>query len=262
MDQRTPSTRISKSVLITAVVLAVVAVVIVNVYIKAMEGRQKRLSVVEAKRRLERDRPLASEDVRVVEIAMPAKSVADRMVKKDQLADILGGGRPLLKTVNKNERLWWSHFISDSSTPGRDLVPLGYRLKKVQVNPKKSPTKQLRQGMYVDLQATMPPNRAGGQPAFTVYLLERVMVQAVGDRTLYDPPVARPDYSSVTLQVTPEQARKLATIEDYLREGFKIVLRNSQEPAPADGGDRLDEALKRFGLTTGGGTKPPPGSGG
>ena len=117
MDQRTPSTRISKSVLITAVVLAVVAVVIVNVYIKAMEGRQKRLSVVEAKRRLERDRPLAREDVGVVEIAMPDKSVADRMVKKAQLAGILESGRPLLKAVNKNERLLWSHFTPDSSTP-------------------------------------------------------------------------------------------------------------------------------------------------
>ena len=261
MDEKTPSTRLSKSVLITAVVLAVIAVVIVNVYIRTMGGRQKPLRVVEAKRRLEVDRPVAREDVRIVEIPMPAENVAENMVKEDQLADILQTRRPLLQAVNMNERLLWSHFISDSSTPGRELVRPGYRGKSVQVNPKTSPVRSLRPGMYVDLLATMPPNQAAGLEAVTATLLERVMLVEAGGRTLHDPPAARPDYSTVMLEVTPQQAEKIATIEEYLREGFKIHLRNSEEPAPAGGGDRLDEAMKRFGLTGGGGaTRRPPAS--
>jgi len=246
-----------KSVLITAVILAVIAVVIVNVYIRSMESRQARgrIKVVVAKRRLERGRILTNDDVRTEEIGAVAPNVADRLVKANQLASVVEGKRPLIRAVEKNARLLWSHFTPDASEPAFDLVPTGYRGLPLPVDPKTSPGQLLRPGIYVDVLATVPANQAAGRSAQTVTLIERVLVLAVGGRTLHDAPSRRPTYSTVTLQVKHDQAEKLVTINSYLRHGVTLLLRNSQEPAPG-GGDRLDEAMRRLGLTGGGRTGP------
>ena len=247
--EKAPATGLNRTVFITAVVLAVLAVIIVNVWMRAEASRRERgrISVVEAKRRLERGRILTRDDVRIVKIGPLEPDVARQYVKEDQLAGIIEGRRPLIRPVEKNERLLWSHFTAEAGESFPDLVPRGYRALPLPVDPKTSPGTLLRPGIYVDVLATVPAERSTGRPAQTVTLLGRVLVVAVGGRTLHDPPPRRPTYSTVTLQVKPEQAEKLLTINSYLRSGVTLVMRNSQEPVRGDG-DRLDEAMRRLGI--------------
>lgn len=242
--------RWSRSILITAIVLAVAAVVIVNVYWENQRRRQREgyIWVIEATRRIEAGQRLQQADVREVEIPPVDEATAQKLIKREQLATVLD--RPLVRAAEKNQRLEWSHFSPQAGDPASDPVAKGQRGLTLPVDRKTSPGHLLRPGIYVDILATMPPNTARGQPAQTVTVLERVLVLAVGGRTLHDPASDRyRDASTITLQVSPDQGEKLTTINSYLRDGVTVVLRNSQDPA-AGGADRLDEALRRLGLST------------
>lgn len=249
MPEAGEGSRWSKTALITAVVLAVVAVIIVNVYWSGQRRKQRAglVQVAETKRRLERDQKLEESDIRLVEVPATDPNVLKKWIKADQLYTVLG--KALIQPVEKNQRLTWSHFSPRQGDSLFDLVEPGTVAASFPVDRKTSPGRLMRPGIYVDVLATMPPNTARGTPAVTVTLLRRVLVVAVSGRTAHETPTEQyREYSTATLQVTPDEAQKLATVNSYLRDGFTFVLRNRDDKV-TDRSENLDAALKRLGLS-------------
>ncbi len=247
-----PAPRWNKSILVTAVVLAVIAVIIVNVWLDAERRRQRRgyMTVEVATRRLEKGQNLAKADVREAEMPPVSPQEAQRYIRTEQLAAVLD--KPLARSVEANQRLQWDDFTSTAGSVGPEVVPPPDKGKPparaltIPIDRTTSPGSLLSQGTYVDLLATLPATQSRNQ-AETITLLERVLVLAVGGKTLYDNPEQRGSYLSVTIQVTSEQAEKILTIKNYLKEGFTVILRNSAD-TKVSGKDGLDAALKTLGF--------------
>lgn len=127
-----------------------------------------------------------------------------------------------------------------------NVVPSGLVAVTLPVDRKTSPGRLLKPRAHVDLLARIPAE--GAPHAGAVTLLEGVQVLAVGGRTQHDPQESvGVDVSTVTVEVTPEQAEKLIALTAYLHDGVTVVLRKP-ETAPVVTKDRLDEAMKRLGL--------------
>jgi Flp pilus assembly protein CpaB len=240
--------RWNRTILIVAVVLAVVAVVLVNVYLKDQEDRQKRgyLSVVEVTRRLDKGQALTKADVREASIPPVDPLVAEKMVKSNELPGILEGNRPLARTVEKGDRLLWTHFTSETGEGGGPEPPTGFVWVSLPLDRKTNPGMLIRQGMYVKVYATMPAG--ANQAAKTSLVLDRALVAAINGRTAYDPQDPR-SQSAVMLQfqVTPPQAEKLYTINYYLKDGFTVAPMNSQDKGQ-DNDKVLDDAVRKLNL--------------
>ncbi len=78
---------------------------------------------------------------------------------------------------------------------------------------------------YVDISVIVTPR---GQRTQSMLVMERVKVLAVGNRTSITNNARRPrNYNNITVEVTPEEAQQLATIQQYAADQkFSIVIRN------------------------------------
>ncbi|MFA7236521.1 MAG: RcpC/CpaB family pilus assembly protein [Phycisphaeraceae bacterium] len=86
---------------------------------------------------------------------------------------------------------------------------------------------------FVDLSAVITPR---GQRTQSMLVMERVKVLAVGDRTANSADTKRVrSYNNITVEVTPDEAQQLATIQQFAAEQkFRIDIRN-----PADNNRKI-----------------------
>lgn len=257
-SKEVPAPRWNKSILITAVVLAVAAVIIVNVWLGIERRRQRQgyLIVEEATRRLEKGQTLVRADLRETEIPPVSAQEAQRYVRREQLAAVLETNRPLARPVPAGKKLEWDDFTSATAEGGVELVEKNFREIFIPLDRRMAPGQRLTAGMYIDLLATIPATASRNQTE-TIPVLERILVLSVGGKTLFDSPEQRGSYLNISIKVTPEQANKTTTIVPYLKEGFTVTIRNSTDTWTS-GKDGLDAALKRLGFAGPPTPAPPP----
>lgn len=127
----------------------------------------------------------------------------------------------------RQSQLLTTDLISGSAASKRIEPASGKRAITIPVASEGAPP-ILDPNTFVDLSAVITPR---GQRTQSMLVMERVKVLAVGDRTTNSADTKRVrGYNNITVEVTPDEAQQLATIQQFAAEQkFRIDIRN-----PAD----------------------------
>ncbi len=230
----------SAKLLIAAIALAVLAVVLMNLYVAAAR-RSIATSEFPVFRLLVRKNPgqrLAERDVQ--RIAVPNKF-------EDTFAGAIGAndqGQPLrigdtfTRPVEPQDILLERHFDALGEDESRLLIKKGWRGKALPVDAQSLPD-PLRPEMWVDLEA---PFRGAGNLVQVWPVMERVRVVSVGRTSIVDErrgSRSSSGVSKITLEVRPEEASQLEALQTIVAGNFSIHLRRTDDlarPKIPDGG--------------------------
>lgn len=194
-------------------------------------------------------RQQTAEELVTVYVLNRAMSPGDKLKKKDlderrvSKSSLEGWGKKLILTgqlgnwldqpvkahASENSYLTTLLFVPQQGDSMKVTVSEGKRAYALPVNSRTAPT-ALDINDYIDIQAfiTLP-----GQPPQSMLIMERVRVLQVGDRRVPIEQVKRvTGYSTIMVEVEPQQARDLSTIRRYMNEGrgeYEIVIRNPSD---------------------------------
>jgi pilus assembly protein CpaB len=183
-------------------------------------SKGKRVSVVVAKRDLAKGSKLSGDNLAVREIPEEFSHSAGVTPESFERVD----GQVLAYPLKSGEMLLWGLLESQKAPTFSARVESGHRAMTVPVDEINSISGMLEPGDIVDLMVTLDQN--GKKVTFP--LLQSVQVMATGQRSVDDPKSGeRRQFSTVTLDTTPEQAQNLI----IARESGKLtaLLRNPQD---------------------------------
>lgn len=191
-------------------------------------GRGETVSIVVAKVKLQKGDVLSSDTVAVRNVPLDyAHSNALRPQQFDAF-----DGKVLAFSVDGGEMVLWSMLEGKKVPTFSARVEVGQRALTVPVDEINSISGLLEPGDLIDLMVTVSQK----DKKFTFPLLQAVKVMATGQRSVDDPKSGeRRQYSTVTLDATPEQAQNVIVA----REAGKLtaLLRNPGDKRPFKGGN-------------------------
>jgi pilus assembly protein CpaB len=225
----------SKKIMITALIVAIVAVILVNLYVGSIRSSYTRDPVVvfQAVRDIPAGKPVNAQDYR--EITLPSKvfeSVTAYAVTRQDMPVL--ASTPLRRPLKTGDIISYTHLSRTVQEGLRDMIPPGKRAVSIRVTEETSVSNFVQSGDLVDIIATL----VGTDKAVTKPLLTGIRVLAVGGEygdTSNQAFVQRGQYGTVTLEVTTEEAERLIFARDQLRANMTLLLRNPKdqaEPAP------------------------------
>ena len=186
------------------------------------QSRGNKISVVVAKHELRRGERLSTENVAVRSI--PADFAHSNAVLPSDFDRL--DGQPLAFPVKPGEMVLWSLMEGKRASTFSARVDAGRRAITVPVDEINSISGLLEPGDTIDLMVTF--DRKGKKTTLT--LLQSVRVMATGQRSVDDPKSGeRRQYSTVTLDTTPDQARNVILARDVGK--LTALLRNPQDQA-------------------------------
>ena len=233
-----------------AVLFGLVAAVSVSRYLSNAQATPRNMrDVVVAKV----DIPLGTQIVaeQLMRVQYPANAVPDAVFDVEEKVV----GRVVVQNVVAKEPITDFKLAAEGSAAGLSaVIPEGYRAMSVKVDEVMGVAGFLQPGTMVDVLTVIQPTEEGtSRNPISKIVLQNVKVLASGQNM--DKPKNEREAETVravTLQVTPEQAEKLAlaSIEGKLR----LVMRNV-----ADQGDEQTQGANKRSLLTGEhATTPPP----
>ncbi len=249
----------SSKLLLVAVVLAIVAAVMVNVYGEMLKraNAEQSFPVYRLTRSMKRGEKLRRQDVRMFAVPVSFRDSFPDAVDTEAALENLLESEPLQMDVPQNAVLLRSHFVERGGEAGDRNITLGYRRVWLPVNSRSVPG-GLAPGMYVDIAA--PFSTGAGLPEVKL-VMERVKVEAVGERTISDDTVGvqrSRSYHGITIDLPPGDALKLSQISMMITGDFILQLRNpgDNERTIKSGGinpeiDQLIEQRRRLPATAG-----------
>lgn len=196
----------------------------------AIEARSKgtQVSVVVAKRELKRGEALTSETVALRPV--PVEYAHNSALRPEELERF--EGQILAFGAKPGEMILWSMLEGKKLPTFSARVATGHRAITVAVDEINSISGLLEPGDRVDLMVTL--DNKGTK--FTVPLLQSVQVMATGQRSVDDPKTGeRRQYSTVTLDTTPEQAHNVIVAREAGR--ITALLRNPTDTKTLPGGE-------------------------
>lgn len=234
--QMPPARSGSNQLVIIAVVVAFVAVILMNVYVE-MRAKASALNTENFfKLKVDRDRgdELTSKDVQM--IAIPVNMIqafgTDAVKEDNATAGMPAGGyagRIFSVSAQEGEILRYSMFVRGTSDRlGIDLAP-GRRLFTIQVDSKNQPP-NLAPDDYIDLYANIQ-RRTGTQ---SMVIMEKVQVRMVGNRVIESGADASQTrnvkYGTITVEVDQSEVRKLADLLTRVAGNqFTVVIRGASD---------------------------------
>jgi pilus assembly protein CpaB len=229
-------------VLVGALVFGVLAAVSVSKYLSSAQAYTKNLTnVAVAKVAIPVGSKILAEQVAVVQF--PRDSMPDgHFDTVEKLA-----GRVVVVNIGAKEPITDSKLAPEGTAEGLSaVIPEGYRAMTVKVDDVVGISGFIMPGTLVDVVVVIDPaEQAGMQNPISKIVLQNIRVLANG--TNIDKPENQRDANSVkavTLQVTPEQAEKLAL---SATEGkLQLVMRNQ-----IDQGDEQTPGVNKRGLLSG-----------
>ncbi len=232
---QSPRQQENTKLVIAAVIMAALAVILTNIYINQIKKQNELESfkVYVLKISMSPGDRLRSRDVEEISVPDTQKfrTTFDQMGSLDTtgLKTRIDLKEPLQRPANAGEILLYRHFTSpDGGVIDQKITP-GKRLKVLSINSKTVPG-ALRVGMFVDLEAAF--NTQFGVQVLPV--MERVRVVALGTATSYEAATSRVSasrFSSLTIEVTPEQATQMNLIERVMIGDFDLTVRNPSDTA-------------------------------
>jgi pilus assembly protein CpaB len=222
----------SKIILIIALLMAVVTTVLFRQYVIGLEKKykseQKRTTIVVSKVDIKKNQKVLKENLELKEFI--SDSVHPEAVKKAE--DIIGNYA--LTDIKAGEVLFASRFTNEfqESELITRKIKEGYRAVAIGVNYVESVANLIQPEDYVDVIYTFS-DEADNKKLKTITLFENVRVLAVGKRIVdkdnqgpnkdkANQPEA--EYSSVTLELKPEEIMKIANSDE--KGNIKFVLRS------------------------------------
>ena len=246
----------STKLIVIALILAVLAVILVQVYIQAVKSGSAEESFPVFRLRVAKDPGDELTDDDVERLTVP-----DRF--RDSFRDIVednGQGQPLrlgdefTRHVEPYELLTHRLFESVDDEADRRLIQQGFRGVALPVVAERLP-EPLRAEMRVDLLA--PVRSQTTQPDILV-VMENVRIVSVGDRNIEDDRVTDTrrrgnNFQTITIEVPPEEAVLLTEIAEVVQQVgvFHVLLRSPDDRTPfvIETGGINDEVLTRLNLT-------------
>jgi pilus assembly protein CpaB len=236
-------------VLVGALIFGVLAAVSVSKYLSSAQAYTKNLNkVAVAKVAIPLGSKIIAEQIMVVQF--PKESTPDGAFDSpEKLA-----GRVAVTNIGIREPITESRLAPEGTAAGLSaVIPEGYRAMTVKVDDAAGISGFIMPGTLVDVVVVIDPREGtGNQNPISKIVLQNIKVLANGQNI--DKPKDEREANSVkavTLQVTPEQAEKLALATS---EGkLQLVMRNQ-----IDQGDEQTTGVDKRGLLTGENSKPVP----
>ncbi len=221
----------NKRILTISVIAAILAVVLVNLYVASIRGEYTSSPVVvlQATRDVPEGQPVLPRDYR--KVALPKKlfaSVTAYAVTEQDLPIL--ASTPLRHALRTGDIISYSHLSRTVQEALRDTIPSGMRAVSIPVSEEGSVSNFVQPGDLVDIIATLITK----DQAVTKALLTGIRVLAVGgeySENAAPNPGQRGHYGTVTLEVTMEQAERLVFARDQLRATMTLLLRNPKDQA-------------------------------
>jgi pilus assembly protein CpaB len=229
-------------VLVGALIFGVLAAVSVSKYLSSAQAYTKNLNrVAVAKVAIPIGSKIIPEQITVVQF--PKESTPDGAFDSpEKLA-----GRVAVTNIAAREPITEARLAPEGSAGGLSaVIPEGYRAMTVKVDDAAGISGFIMPGALVDVVVVIDPREGSGmQDPISKIVLQNIKVLANGQNI--DKPEDQREANSVkavTLQVTPEQAEKLALASS---EGkLQLVMRNQ-----IDQGDEETPGVNKRGLLTG-----------
>ncbi|MEN3329210.1 MAG: pilus assembly protein CpaB [Acidobacteriota bacterium] len=229
-------------VLVGALIFGVLAAVSVSKYLSSAQAYTKDLNkIVVAKVAIPLGSKIIAEQLTVVQF--PKESTPDGAFQApEKLA-----GRVAVVNIAAREPITESRLAPEGTAAGLSaVIPEGYRAMTVKVDDAAGISGFIQPGTLVDVVVVIDPREGGGmQDPISKIVLQNIKVLANGQNI--DKPKDEREANSVkavTLQVTPEQAEKLALAAN---EGkLQLVMRNQ-----VDQGDEKTQGVNKRTLLNG-----------
>ena len=240
-------------VLVGALIFGVLAAVSISKYLSSAQAYTKNLNkIAVAKVAIPIGSKIIAEQIMVVQF--PKESTPDGAFDSpEKLA-----GRVAVMNIGAREPITEARLAPEGTAAGlAAVIPEGYRAMTVKVDDAAGISGFIMPGTMVDVVVTIDPREGSGmQDPISKIVLQNIKVLANGQNI--DKPENEREANSVkavTLQVTPEQAEKLALASS---EGkLQLMMRNQ-----VDQGDEQTKGINKRSLLTGDAavTPPEPGS--
>lgn len=208
-------------------------------YLRALQIEAQggeRVAVVVAGRDLARGTRLRGEDLRVRMV--PAQYAHPEGIRQIEAGQVVG--RPIEVTRASGSPLLWSDMARDGDVV-RDLsgvIRAGKRALTIPVDAATAMGGMIRPGDRVDILGTFTRAGEGTAERETKTVLQVVPVLAVGNRLGVDPGDQRNTYSTITVEVSLEEAELLSFLTG--RGKLHVVLRNKDDATVAQNLRRVD----------------------
>src|SRR5688500_5919185 len=235
-------------VLVGALIFGVLAAVSVSKYLSSAQAYTKNLNkVAVAKVAIPIGSKIIPEQIMVVQF--PKESTPDGAFDSaEKLA-----GRVAVVNISPREPITESRLAAEGTAAGLSaIIPEGYRAMTVKVDDAAGISGFIQPGTLVDVVVTIDPEGIARQDPISKIVLQNIKVLASGQNI--DKPENEREATSVkavTLQVTPEQAEKLALASS---EGKLQLVMRSQ----IDQGDEKTTGINKRNLLGGDIAKPVP----
>jgi|SRR5688572_1321457 len=235
-------------VLVGALMFGVLAAVSVSRYLSSAQAYSKNLNnVAVAKVAIPIGSKIVAEQIMVVQF--PKESTPDGAYDSpEKLA-----GRVAVVNIAAREPITESRLAAEGTAAGlAAIIPEGYRAMTVKVDDAAGISGFIQPGTLVDVVVTIDPEGIARQDPISKIVLQNIKVLASGQNI--DKPENEREATSVkavTLQVTPEQAEKLALASS---EGKLQLVMRSQ----IDQGDEKTTGINKRNLLGGDIAKPVP----
>ena len=229
-------------VLVGALIFGVLAAVSVSRYLSSAQAYTKNLSkVAVAKVAIPLGTKIIPEQIMLVQL--PKESTPDGTFDSPEKLS----GRVAIVNIGAREPISESRLAPEGTAAGLSaIIPEGYRAMTVKVDDAAGISGFIMPGTLVDVVVVIDPREGSGmQDPISKIVLQNIKVLANGQNI--DKPENEREANSVkavTLQVTPEQAEKLALATN---EGKLQLVMRSQ----IDQGDEQTPGVNKRGLLTG-----------
>lgn len=233
----------SGQLVVVGVVIAVLAVILMNIYVEMRVAArdEKTITLFKYAGALEPGDIIEANDLVPIQIAESNQNaygldaVREDAPGSKRPAD--GVGFPLFTSVAEGEVLKSSHFLASANRVGRNDPQLGERQIALSIESEEQPA-DLTPGDRVDLLGAVRMSRD------TEYetIMEYVEIASVGERRTESADGGRANrYGKITINVTLEQSKMLYAIRDRLQDKkFIIALRAPNDTAtPETGGEAI-----------------------
>jgi Flp pilus assembly protein CpaB len=220
------------TLLIVAIVMALMTVILTNVYIEMVKREVEQAGIIVYKLRRNIEPGSVIKDKDLVEVKIPAQfaeSLPGRIKPEEKSNWVNNNNAPVERLVREGEMLTTDLFTSDARQIDYKITP-GKRGCPLPLSSRTAPG-LLKPGMFIDVLGTFP--MGGSQLPKTHVVMEHVKVIAVGALTEESDAARRSSYSNITVEVEPTEAEILITTAKYIgKEGFDILIRQPKDNQP------------------------------
>lgn len=224
---QSPAPSGSMTLVVIAIVLALLAVVLVNIYVanERDDLAGNKIAIYHLNESVKAGDKLAHKQVERHLIPKEYADEFDQAVSKEKIDEKIAEGARFARPVQNGRLLKYEHFITDEGT-GLPSVSKGMRLVALPVDSRTAPG-ALKPGVTVDIEA---PFNVGGRIPMVYPVMEYVRVRAVGRRTVEDQREGGGrrtvrSFRTISIEVEPWQANHLSMIEKLAVGEFVLHIR-------------------------------------